>query len=486
MRKTQKKGNILQELVPQNNRDSEFSLQRDNYLSYCEYVHRGRWKAANFHKLICDKLEAVERGEITRLMIFMPPRHGKSQTVTETFPSWYLGRNPDKRVIEVSYGAAFAEKFGRLNRRKVEEFGEKIFGITVSADNASKTNWGIAGDTGGMISVGLGGSITGEGADLLILDDLIKNRQEAESATMRKRIWDEWQDTLSTRLHPGAAVILIMTRWREDDLAGMLLEQAKEEGQEWEVLCLPAVAEEDDILGRQSGETLWPEHGFDKKWAARKKKDVGTRTWESLYQQQPAPAEGSILKREWWKFYNVLPLRFDEIIQSWDMTFKDSAGSDYVVGQVWGRIGADKYLIDQVRERLDLPKTIKAVIRLTKKWPQARTKLVEDKANGSGVIASLKRSIPGLIAVNPDVSKEARAWAVSPDIEAGNVFLPNPANAPWVNDFINECTRFPEGKHDDQVDAMTQALQRLMRRTRKTRQTPGVVVGETAVTGIDW
>lgn len=460
MSRTRKQPNILEKLVSQTGNSAEYAKERACYQAYCERVHRGRWKAARHHKLVCEKLEAVERGEIDRLMIFMPPRHGKSQSITETFPSWYLGRNPDKSVIEVSYGAHFAEKFGRLNRQKVEEYGEKIFGIHVSSDQASKTNWRIEGNTGGMISVGLGGSITGEGADLMILDDLIKNRAEAESEAYRRRLWDEWQDTLLTRLHPGGAVILIMTRWREDDLAGRILEQAAEDGEQWVVLSLPAVAEEGDIdpLGRLPGETLWPEHGFDSAWAARKKRDVGTRTWESLYQQQPTPAEGNIIKRVWWKFYQVMPAKFDMIFQSWDMTFKDGPANDFVVGQVWGKIEADRYLLDQRRERLNLPDTIRAVKQMKNKWPKTRAILIEDKANGPGVIDSLKKKISGIIPITPEGGKEARAWAVSPDIEAGNVFLPDPKISKWIEDFLNECTRFPGGKNDDQVDAMTQAI----------------------------
>lgn len=481
-----RKGSILDDLVRPQKKSEEFARERESYVAYVERVHRGKYVAADFHRLICTKLEAVERGEITRLMLFVPPRHGKSQTVTETFPSWYIGKHPDRRIIEVSYGKTFAEKFGRLNRRKVEEFGEKIFGVRVSGDNASKTNWSIEGDTGGMISVGLGGSITGEGADVLIIDDLIKNRQEAESPTMRKRIWSEWQDTLLTRLHPDATVILIMTRWRDDDLAGMILKQAEEEGQHWDIVSLPALAEQTDLLGRHSGKALWPEHGYDEKWAAKKRVEVGTRTWQALYQQNPAPSEGNILRRSWWRFYHVMPTRFDEILQSWDMTFKDKKDSDYVVGQIWGRIGADKYLLDQVREQLDFPKTLRAMRQMHQKWPQARVKLVEDKANGSGIIAMLRSEIPGIIAVNPEGGKEARVWAVSPDIEAGNVFLPK--NAAFTECFIEECARFPAGKNDDQVDGMSQALARFLKRKRRRGASvvPVVVTGRVTSADLDW
>ncbi len=440
------------------------ALARIDYSFYCEYVHRGTYKPAKHLEYVAEKLEKVESGDIKRLMIFMPPRHGKSMTVSETFPSYFIGKKPSRRVIEVSYGDSLARKFGRMNRTKVEEFGEELFDIKVSQENASMTNWGIKGRRGGMISAGIGGPITGEGADLLIIDDPIKNRQEADSQTYRNMVWNEWQNTLLTRLHPGGAIIIILTRWHEDDLAGRLL---KEEPDKWEVINLAAVAEdENDQLGREIGETLWPEHGFDKKWAKEKKKEVGSRTWAALYQQRPSPAEGGILKRGWWQYYKVEYTQFDEIIQSWDMSFKDTKSAkgkdpDFVVGQVWGRRGADMYLLDQVRDRMDFPSTLQAVRNMTAKWPLARTKLVEDKANGPAVIASLKREIAGLIPVEPQGSKEARASAVSPYIEAGNVYLPDPTLAHWVNDFVEECAAFPNGNHDDQVDAMSQALLRL-------------------------
>ena len=222
-----------------------------------ELVTHGRWKRAKHLDLLCDYLEQVDLGEIERLIITMPPRHGKSMTVTESFPSWFIGRNPERRVIEVSYGAELAKRFGRSNRRKIEEFGADIFDITIARDNATLTNWSIEGHSGGMISAGIGGSITGQGADLLVIDDPIKNRKEAESLTYRESIWAEWQDTLSSRLHPGGRVVIIMTRWHEDDLVGRLLKQDNT----WRLINLPALAEDNDILGREEGQALWPEHG---------------------------------------------------------------------------------------------------------------------------------------------------------------------------------------------------------------------------------
>jgi predicted phage terminase large subunit-like protein len=210
-------------------------------------------------------------------------------------------------------------------------------------------------------------------------------------------------------------------------------------------------------------ELLWPER-FGREEINTLKRSLGSYAAAGQLQQRPSPAEGGILKRQWWKFFREAPPKFSEVIQSWDCSFKDTRTSDFVVGQVWGRNGADKYLLDQVRRRMDCPATIQAVRRLSEKWPQSGEKLIEDKANGSAVVAMLKHKIPGLIAVTPEGGKDVRAQAVSPQIESGNVYLPDPAIAPWVRDFIEECAAFPNGAYDDQVDAMSQALVRLARR----------------------
>lgn len=429
-----------------------------DYSFYVEYVHRGFYQHGAHTRHVCKVLEAVEAGELDRVMLLMPPRHSKSMTVTETFPSWFIGRNPRRKVIATAYGDSLARRFGRYNRKKIEEYGAEVFGIQLDPASATVTNWSIHKHNGIMVSAGIGGPISGEGADLLIIDDPIKNRQEADSPTYRNMVWDEWQNTLLTRLQPDAAIIIILTRWHEDDLVGRLL---ADEPARWTVLKFPAIAEDDDILGRSEGDALWPEYGFDEKWAVQKKKGVGSYAWASLYQQRPSPPEGGIFKRTWWKFWEVLPNRFDEVLQSWDMSFGDTKDASFVVGQVWGRKGADKYLLDQVRAHMDFVGAQRAILTLSAKWPSARAKLVEDKANGPAVISSLKKDIPGLIPITPKGSKESRANAASPDIEAGNVYLPLPSIAEWVHDYIEEHAAFPTGRHDDQVDATSQALDRM-------------------------
>jgi predicted phage terminase large subunit-like protein len=290
----------------------------------------------------------------------------------------------------------------------------------------------------------------------MIIDDPIKNREEADSETHREKIWDEWIDSFSSRLHPGAIVILILTRWHEDDLQGRLMNAEYGQPLNWAVYNFPLEAEENDILGRNPGDPLWPER-YGKTFIEERKRYPSS--FNSLYQGRPSSAAGNILKREWWQYYDQLP-EMVTTIMSVDATFKDEDDNDFVAIQVWGKRGADMYMIDNLKARMNFPTTLQAIRNMTKKHPAAITRLVEDKANGPAIIAMLHREIGGMIPVKPEGGKVARVNAVSPHIESGNVYLPR--HAEWVHDFVEECASFPKGKNDDQVDAMSQALNRFI------------------------
>lgn len=428
---------------------------RNNYRFYIDYIHKGIYQHGKHTQYICEKLEQVEKGEIKRLMIFLPPRHSKSMTTSETFPSYYMGKNPDKSVILVSYGDKLARKFGRSNLEKLEQQGQEIFDIKISNRNASVTDWGIQNQRGRMVSAGIGGSITGEGADLLIIDDPIKNRKEADSITYRDMVWDEWQSTLYTRLQPGGAVILIMTRWHEDDLAGRLLNPDYGPVEDWDIIQLPAEAEEGDILGRKPGEALSPERGYDQQWLENTKIAVGSRVWTSLYQQKPTAEEGTIFHNKWFNYYTETPTLKGKYI-SVDATFKDKEESDYVVFQSWG-VGNDNnhYLLDQMRGKYSFTKTVEMLdVFIMVHKPNGI--LIEDAANGPAIINTLENKFNGIIPITPQGSKESRARAVTPMFEAGNVFLPK--HEAYLPEFKREMLEFPHGKNDDQVDAATQYL----------------------------
>ena len=415
---------------------------------------------------ICEHLEAVTRGQIHRLLISVPPRHMKSLAVSVFWPCWEWITHPERRWLFCSYAAGLAIRDSVKCRRMVESpwyrrrWGDR-FGLNSDQNEKSRFENDKAGY---RIAIGVGGAATGEGGDRVIVDDP-HNVREAESEIVRQSVLDWWDQVMSTRLNDPkrGAMVIVMQRVHENDLAGHVLQQGG-----YEELKLPAEYEGSQQVTSigwrdprtEPGELLWPER-FGQEEVEALKRTMGSYAAAGQLQQRPAPAAGGILKRHWWKFYREAPRPCSEVIQSWDCAFKDTRTSDFVVGQVWGRHGADKYLLDQVRGRMDCPATIQAVKRLSEKWPQAQAKLVEDKANGPAVIATLKHEIVGLIAVNPEGGKEVRAHAVSPQIEAGNVYLPDPTIAPWIGGFIDECAAFPNGAYDDQVDAMSQALVRL-------------------------
>ncbi|WP_259463039.1 terminase large subunit domain-containing protein, partial [Listeria monocytogenes] len=262
--------------------------------------------------------------------------------MTETFPAYFLMRNPDKLAMVVSYSEELFKKFGRKNREKFRMYANDLFGLNISSMSSSVSNWGIEDHLGELYSTSILGGATGRGSDLLIVDDPVKNRADADSKTMRDKVYSEWQDTFYSRLSASGSVIIIMTRWHEDDLAGRLL---KEMSLPWEEIKIPAIAEENDLLGRKIGEALAPEIGKDEKWAAQTKEVTGSRGWTALYQQRPSPADGNIFKRHWIKYYvpdaefkkkyglgdevKILPRLFDKSAQSWDLTFKDTKNSDF-------------------------------------------------------------------------------------------------------------------------------------------------------------
>lgn len=428
-------------------------------------------------ELINQYLMHVLAGMIMRLIISIPPQEGKSTLVSRGFPTYALKENHDLRIITASYEQRLANRNSRAVRDDIRRHPE--LGMWLGTDSSAVNEWVLGGHEGGIYAAGIGGSITGRPGDLLVIDDPVKDRAQAESKAYRERCWEFWTDTARPRLAPGAPVVLIMTRWHEDDLAGRLVTRSDEE---WTVLNIPALADHDpgkgesDPLGRETGEWLESARGRTAKQWEGTKAAVGSRTFASLYQGRPAPAEGDLFKRSQWGRYDSpraalqddgtwnVPAA-DEVIQSWDMAFKDTKASDYVVGQVWARYGNDAYLLDQVRDRMSFTATCAALVELTRKWPQARAKLVEDKANGSAVINQLKATVTGLIPINPGTdSKYVRALAISPFVESGHVYLPTERLASWASGFVEEAAAFPNSVHDDQVDAATQAVTRLLGR----------------------
>jgi predicted phage terminase large subunit-like protein len=438
---------------------------------------------------IIEHLEAISYGHIRNLLINVPPRHMKSLLVSVLWPAWEWIRWPERRFLYSSYAAQLSIRDSVKCRRLIESpwyqerWGDRF---ALTGDQNTKGRFENS-RSGYRLSTSVGGAATGEGGDRIVCDDP-HNVQEAESDSVRKGTLDWWDIVMSTRVNDprSAAKVVVMQRCHQLDLSGHLLEQGG-----WEHLCLPAEYEGSSratSIGwsdprTDHSELLWPER-FGPAEIESLKRTLGSYAAAGQLQQRPSPAGGGIFKRHWFRYFQPrgmnlppvvvslpdgtqvsiaaieAPYKVAEQIQSWDCSFKDLQTSGYVVSQVWARAGSAYLLGDQVRARMDCPATVKAVRQLSDKWPGTIAKLIEDKANGSAVIQMLSHEIPGLLPVNPEGGKIARAAAVSPLIEAGNVYLPHPLYAPWVNDFIEECAAFPNGAHDDQVDAMTQALLR--------------------------
>lgn len=438
---------------------------------------------------IIEHLEAVTRCQIRNLLINVPPRHMKSLLVSVFWPAWEWIRFPERRWLYSSYAASLSIRDSVKCRRLIESpWYQRLFGNVFSLTSDQNTKGRFDNNRSGYrLSTSVGGAVTGEGGDRIVCDDA-HNVQEAESDSVRKGTLDWWDLVMSTRVNDPktSGKVVVMQRCHQQDLSGHLLEQGG-----WEHLCLPAEYEGPPCVTsigwtdprRDHGELLWPDR-FGPQEIGSLKRSLGSYATAGQLQQRPSPAGGGIFKRHWFRYWSPrgmdlppvivrlpdgtqqtiaaieVPPRVDEQIQSWDCAFKDLETSDYVVGQVWGRIRSIYLLGDQIRARMDCPSTVKAVRELSQRWPGTIAKLIEDKANGSAVIQMLSHEIPGILPVNPSGGKIARAAAVSPLIEAGNIYLPHPQFAPWVNDFIEECAAFPNAAHDDQVDAMTQALLR--------------------------
>jgi predicted phage terminase large subunit-like protein len=397
----------------------------------------------------------------------MPPRHGKSELLSHWTPIWYLANWPNKRIILASYAADFASSWGRKVRNTIVSSGVSI---QVSADSAAAARWETA-QGGGMVTAGVGGPITGRGADLLIIDDPIKNRQEAQSAMYREHLWDWWTSTARTRLEPGASVIIIMTRWHDDDLVGRFLEnQIDEFGDQWQHVRLPAIAEEEEEF-RAEGEALWPDR-YSVLDLTNARQAVGPEDWACLYQQRPALAEGGLFKYHWWEFYDREPDTMGEIFQFWDTAYKTGQANDYSACVTIGFDRKDYYVLNVWRDKVDYPNLTKVAQLLFRRWQPSRV-FVEDAASGQSLVQSLRRetSLP-VIPVRVDADKVSRANAVTGIMEAGRVKIPNEGE--WLNPFLDEMGLFPNGAHDDQVDAFVGCLRQAVSYGLSRQQGPQV------------
>ena len=425
---------------------------------------------ADHLELLNDYLMQCERREIRRLMIFMPPQHGKSTTTSKGFAAHWMGMFPDEPVILASYGQDWAEHWGREVRGVIQEYGDEVFGIKVRQDSKAAGRWQLENHKGGMTAVGIGGSTTGRGAGLFLIDDPVKDQEEARSPVIQQRNIDWYQTVVKTRLAQNGVIVLIMTRWHENDLAGWLL---RTEGHAWTVLNLPAIAEDGDKMGRRVGEALWElkysrdyldeiRHGAIDPSDGQRKGGTTAYWFNAMYQQRPTEEEGGRFKRFWWQRYNLGSLPSEPIsgFNAIDTSGYDSKTTgDYAVIQSGCRIGHDIYTLNVQRGHWEFPELV-----FRAKNAQAENGfplLVEDVPWAKPLIQTLRNEGCTVLSFAPGGhSKEARADAITPVVEGGRWYLP--LGASWVDDFIEEHASFPNGAHDDQVDTSSMLGIRLM------------------------
>jgi predicted phage terminase large subunit-like protein len=431
---------------------------RRDLTAFIDYISEleGGIKPARHHQLLIEKLEAVERGEIKRLMVFMPPGSAKSTYANRIFSAWYMGRNPGKLMITASHSAELAEYFGKKARKIAgsPEF-RAVFETGLDPGNSAADQWALESGSE-YLATSVGGSITGRRADGCIIDDPVKGREEADSETIRRKTLEWYRSDVWTRLKPGAFVILIMTRWHELDLAGCLLADMVAGGEQWEVLSIPAIAMEDDPLGRAKGEPLWQEW-FTPEMFEEARRDK--RKWSSLYQQQPAPDDGDYFQRDWIRWYSKDQTpRHMRIYGASDYATKEGKG-DYTVHGVFGvDPNDDIYVLDWWREQTTSDVWIETFLDLMKQyepiaWAEEKGQIMAALGPFIDKRQRERRIYGHRVQYASAADKPTRARSIQARMAMRKVYFP--ADAPWVDSLVTEMLQFPVGKNDDQVDVLS-------------------------------
>jgi predicted phage terminase large subunit-like protein len=432
-------------------------------VSFMEYV-KMMWPGfvhGRHHALMAKKFEAIAKGEMKRVIINMPPRHTKSEFASYLLPSWFLGLHPAKKIIQCSNTADLAVGFGRKVRNLVdsEQYSTVFPGVKLRQDSKAAGRW-ATNKNGEYFAIGVGGTVTGKGADLLIIDDP-HSEQEAAAASGNPEIYQkvyEWYTSgPRQRLQPGGAIVIVMTRWGEADLTGRVLQDAlkREKGEEWELIELPAIM--------PSGNPLWPEFWSIDELEALKE-ELPVSKWNAQYQQKPTGEEGALVKREWWKIWErERPPNCEYVIQSWDTAFTKSERSDYSACTVWGVFHMDEdpknvnvILLEAYQERLEFPELKEKAFEMYNIW-EPDTCIIEAKAAGSPLIFEMRRMGVPVQEYTPvrGNDKFVRINSVTDLFRSGKVWAPDTR---WAHELIEQMAAFPNAAHDDLVDSSTQAL----------------------------
>lgn len=471
----QKIKNLINRLPPEEKADllkklellNEKKTQEKAEQSFLDFVET-MWPAfikGDHHEIMADAFERVASGELKRLIINMPPRHTKSEFASYLFPAWFLGKYPEKKIIQTAHTAELAVGFGRKVRNLIgNDDYQKVFkGIELSSDSKAAGRWNTN-KGGDYFAIGVGGAVTGKGADVLVIDDP-HSEQEAAVGQYNKDVYDkvyEWYTSgPRQRLQPGGAIIIVMTRWSLRDLTGQIIKNSiqKEGAGEWEVIELPAIL--------PSGKSLWP--GFWKQEELESlKAELPVSKWNAQYQQNPTSEEGALIKREWWQEWTQSQLpECEAIIQSWDTAFLKTQRADYSACTTWGIFNwpdedgktiPNLILLDSFKEKLEFPELKRAAYDKYWEWEPDQM-IIEAKASGSPLIFELRAMGIPVTEFTPSRGQDkiARVNAVTDLFASGVVWCP-PTR--WADEVIEECASFPSGDHDDLVDSTTQALLR--------------------------
>jgi len=457
---------------------------RRSFSEYISYVFP-RYKHSAFSRAVCETLDGfvadVFAGLRPILVLQAPPQHGKSELVSRRLPAYLLGKFPDLRVASASYSDDLAHTFAQDVRRNVNAQEHKnLFAYDDVPRKFAISRIGefsSPGGSGSYFAVGVGAGLTGRPVDIGIIDDVVRDAKQALSQTVKESHWDWYQSVFVTRLSECSGQVIMGTSWAEDDLPSRIMQVYRGDSR-LRVLKFPAINSPDEVgynADLPDGALVPALHSVQK--LRETKSLLSAYWWAAMYQQCPMPAGGNVFDMGKAQFYKSLPQNLTSWTVSVDCTFKNTDGSDYVVAQVWAKSGVNCYLVNQVRGRFSFTETVSRLAQLRNDYPQCRTWLIEDKANGTAVIDVLRSHIPGIIPVTPTESKLARAHAVTSYWEAGNVHIPDPLVFPWSSELVSELAGFPAAAHDDQVDSMTQALHHLHPARKGLKINPALLAG---------
>ena len=428
---------------------------------YAETMSHGAWTAYPYLRYISDKIQAAITKAGARIIVSMPPRHGKSEFLSHWLPTWFLDLNPSKRVMLASYGDALAKDFGAKVRAELAD--NPLAWAKPGGDFRQATDW-HTGEGGGMLSAGVGGSITGKGGDLILVDDPHKDWEESQSPTYRRRVKSWFDATLYTRGEPGASIIVLMTRWHQDDLVGYLL---NEHADDWEYIRLPGIAEQDDPIGRSLGEALCPERYPIEVLQARKAA-MGSMMFAGLYQQRPTAQGGEVFKAEWIKT-GTPPAQMKTITMGVDLAISTKASADYTACGVVGQADDGTiWVLDVQRIRASFRGVISFVEGIAEKWSPQIIGIEKVQYQAAVVDELMARGSLPVKGIRPDADKTTRALPLAARYESGNVM--HAQGLPRF--YIDELLSFPNGEHDDMTDAVVYALKVLQHKKPVLRAVP--------------